>query len=236
MLVVMREYKMFVVLVLPPVVVPAGKGGDSMRTALSLLAKNADRLSVMTYDHQQGTGQPNAPLDWVKQVTTSLAFDREMRRKLLVGLPYYGWDSRGDDVTASKLVEWMHSIHPAQSTDGAHEPDGASSDRKNKRDLVVAWDDKAQEHVFIERALRPPGAAASTANTRAEVDSTGATTSTSTSSGSISGAEEWAEMKRCYYPTHTMLWRRLRLAEKEQVAGVAIWELGQGLPSFIDLF
>ena len=223
LLVVMREYSMFVVLVVPPVIVPAGSEGDGMRRALLLLSTNADRLSVMTYDQRQGTGEPNAPTPWVRQIVQSLSFDKDLRRKILIGVPYYGWNSLGEDVTAEKLVAWMTSVYgpggPGTAGAGAGSSatgaQGGNAGAGVRRDVALVWNKEAEEHVFVERAQALVGAA---------VDVLGA------------AAPVFTEAVRCYYPTHAMLYKRLRLVEKEQVAGVAIWELGQGFPSFMDLY
>lgn len=39
-----------------------------------------------------------------------------------------------------------------------------------------------------------------------------------------------------YYPTRTSIKARLQVAKEEHCGGVAIWELGQGMPHFMDVF
>lgn len=180
-LVLKESYGMFVVLVAPSVQVPDGEAGVKMRGVLDAMTRYVDRVSVMTYDANQAQEGPNAPLQWVKQVLSSMGHNAEMRRKLLVGLPYYGWRGR-EDMTGEKMIVWM------------------ASSAQQGNDVRVAWDADAAEHVFTE--VGPDNRV----------------------------------MRRCYYPTPLFLQRRLRLADQQGLAGVAIWELGQGMAAFIDLF
>lgn len=190
-LVLKETYGMFVVLVLPPVEVPdaPAEAGAKMRAALAAMTRYADRVSLMSYDANQGKEGPNAPLPWVKKIVSSLvAQDAALRRKLLLGLPFYGWRS-AEDMTGEKLVVWL-----------------ASTAQRAGRDegMRVAWDSEAAEHVFTEV--------------------------------SDAGASPARVLRRCYFPTPLFLQRRLRLAEQQGLAGVAVWELGQGLAAFTDVF
>lgn len=159
-------------------VLVVGPGG-SAPDALAELARHAHRFSVMTYDHSSSRGQagPNAPLRWVKETMAALAprDDGGVRRKLLVGMPFYGYDNR-DAILGSRWLELL----------AAHAP-------------RVKLDAKAGEH-FI------------------------------TYSASAS------ERHTVYFPTPWMLKQRLALAASEGYGGVAVWEVGQGLDAFMDLF
>lgn len=125
---IMKDYGMFTVLVVPPIEIPEGGDGAKLRTALKHISANADRLAVMTYDANKGQAGPNAPLGWVKKIIQSLSFDESMRSKLLMGLPYYGW--RGsEDMTADKMIVWMAAT-PGQ--------------------FSIDWDNSAQEHLFSD--------------------------------------------------------------------------------------
>ena len=52
------------------------------------LSRSVDRFSVMTYDHSR-VGEQIAPIEWVKQVMTSLKGVESVSDKLLLGLPMY---------------------------------------------------------------------------------------------------------------------------------------------------
>jgi len=165
-----HDHKLLIVLVLPPVIV----ADKSMKAALKTLTKHAHRLSVMTYDHpNEGRVGPNAPIPWVRQVMSSLSFDQDMRKKLLLGVPFYGW--RGDEaLTGQTLVVWL-----ASGT------------------VEVQWDAKAKEHLF---------------------------------------SAPQSNKQPCYFPTPAMIRERVALAEELGIAGIGVWELGQGLAAFLDVF
>ena len=165
-----HDHKLVIVLVLPPVLV----ADPNMKAALKTLTKHAHRLSVMTYDHpNEGHVGPNAPLPWVRQVMSSLSFDEEMRSKLLLGLPFYGW--RGEEaLTAQTFTVWLAS-----------------------EAVEAQWDYKAKEHLF---------------------------------------SSPQSKKQPCYYPTPAMLRARAELAEELGIAGVGVWEFGQGLAAFLDVF
>jgi len=183
-LVLKENYKMFVVLVAPPIEVPQGETGAKMRNALEAMTRYVDRVSVMSYDANQAQEGPNAPIAWVKTVVSSMGRgNMALRKKLLMGVPFYGW--RGsEDMTGEKMVVWL-----------------ASAAQRDSNAVRVGWDTESAEHVFTEVAAP---------------------------SGRV--------LRRCYYPTPLFLQRRLRLAEQQSIAGVAIWELGQGWAAFMDVF
>lgn len=162
-----------IIMVLPPVVIEkAGtEGGEQAREVLDLLAASVDRLSVMTYDKSRD-GSPISPLPWVREVLSALAAVPSISKKLLLGLPFYGWTSDGEDLTAEKMVGWL-------ATDES---------------VKVVWDEEAEEHRW------------------------------SASSGVTAS-----------FPTPYMLQRRLELAKELGLAGVGIWEGGQGIAAAVDL-
>ena len=104
---------------------------------------------------------------------SSLSFDEEMRSKLLLGLPFYGW--RGEEaLTAQTFTVWLAS-----------------------EAVEAQWDYKAKEHLF---------------------------------------SSPQSNKQPCYYPTPAMLRARAELAEELGIAGVGVWEFGQGLAAFLDVF
>jgi len=52
-----------------------------------------DGLSLMTYDFSVGSGKagPNAPLSWMRACVENLDPDEEHRKKILLGLNFYGY-------------------------------------------------------------------------------------------------------------------------------------------------
>ena len=126
-----------VVYVLPPLE-PDESTGNYMPYSnfFAVFEESVDRFSLMTYDHARGTGTPNAPFPWVKEVVSGLAglvTARKVRtpvaNKLLVGLPMYGWRSDGEAMTGHALKSWLQSS----------EEQGRGS---------IVWDERAREHIF----------------------------------------------------------------------------------------
>eukprot|EP00607_Mallomonas_marina_P003919 CAMPEP_0182436362 /NCGR_PEP_ID=MMETSP1167-20130531/81143_1 /TAXON_ID=2988 /ORGANISM="Mallomonas Sp, Strain CCMP3275" /LENGTH=133 /DNA_ID=CAMNT_0024628467 /DNA_START=339 /DNA_END=740 /DNA_ORIENTATION=+ len=85
----------------------------------------------MTYDKHQMTSLPAAPLSWAREVMTGLGRGeavqgetRSLQRKLLLGIPLYGWRGR-EAVTGDDMIVWL-------ATGG----------------VSVLWDEEAREHFF----------------------------------------------------------------------------------------
>lgn len=89
-----------------------------------VFAKLADagvhRFSVMTYDHsaRKGTAGPNAPIDWVASmmaalIPANLPDDRaaELRKKALLGVPFYGYDNR-QVILGPRYLELLREHNP----------------------------------------------------------------------------------------------------------------------------
>ena len=57
------------------------------------LAPLVDGLSLMTYDFGAGSGKslPNAPVSWMKACVEHLDPQAEYRKKILLGLNFYGY-------------------------------------------------------------------------------------------------------------------------------------------------
>jgi hypothetical protein len=134
-----------VVFVLPPL---ESQEGDYSEWAsfLNAIAPGVDRFSVMTYDKNKMKGEPNAPVPWVMGIMSGLSRVPAMRKKMLVGIPLYGW--RGSDaLTGDSVVEWLRVSRDPEKTLG----DG---------DVEIVWDDGAKEHLWISqpRSRRAMGA------------------------------------------------------------------------------
>ena len=129
--------KLLLVLVLPPIEVPAHNGPEAEHAAkvLGSLAAGVDRLSVMTYDRARD-GSPIAPLPWVRRVMQSLQSLPALQGKLLLGVPFYGWRSEGLEneasaLTSEQLVTWLAD-----------------------ENVRIEWDPQALEHSFTDDAGR----------------------------------------------------------------------------------
>ena len=84
------------VMVLPPLD-PAddAEGYEPYAGLFHVFERIVDRYSVMTYDYTR-TGEAIAPFPWVEQVIGGLASitQKDVRSKLLLGIPMYGWSSK----------------------------------------------------------------------------------------------------------------------------------------------
>jgi chitinase domain-containing protein 1 len=182
--------------VLPPVVAEEGGRQAGLNHAhLESLHGVVDRWSVMTYDYSAhrgggGTG-PNAPVKWAVDVLTALAPNPDVRRTLLLGVPWYGYDEN-DAITGDR---WRALV----SAGGLAASAGAQALLVNKR---------AAEHYLRY-------------------------TPTPTTSEGGSPAQSGRRPHTVYYPTPWMLAKR-SAAAASLGSGLAVWELGQGLPCFPD--
>ena len=61
----------------------------------------------MTYDSNKGSGLPNAPYKWVEEVMSSLSTIDGARRKLLLGIPLYGY-RQGEAVIGIDILCCAH--------------------------------------------------------------------------------------------------------------------------------
>lgn len=132
-----RDGALRTVLVLPPY--------SSDKSAGDLESNDFEKLSiafnffvVMTYDFSTPSSRPGpmAPIAWVRAVATYLAKDCGLRRKLLVGLNFYGLDflQRDNDGIPS---EDRHIV--------GHEFIGIL--KQHRPELV--WIDQVGEHAFL---------------------------------------------------------------------------------------
>jgi len=119
----------YIIFVLPPMILSVAD--TQTRRALLGLSVWVERFSVMTYDKHQMTSLPAAPLSWAREVMTGLGRGeavqgetRSLQRKLLLGIPLYGWRGR-EAVTGDDMIVWL-------ATGG----------------VSVLWDEEAREHFF----------------------------------------------------------------------------------------
>lgn len=124
------------ILVTPPAMMSAQGGSRQASAGLTFaafksLSTSVDRWSVMTYDYSvhRGSAGPNTPMAWVRDVIQSFARDaidgREARllsNKLLVGLPFYGYDNT-DALVGRQWLELLAEHKPKlkhDKTSGEH--------------------------------------------------------------------------------------------------------------------
>ncbi|RNA40281.1 chitinase domain-containing 1 [Brachionus plicatilis] len=77
-------------LVIPPVMMEKEKLFD--KKDFDLLKDDIDGFSLMTYDYYSHSGLigPNAPIDWIRQNIDYFTDDLQYRKKILLGLNFYG--------------------------------------------------------------------------------------------------------------------------------------------------
>lgn len=92
---VFQEHDLDLILVIPPPLHSGGQKGIFLREDFLNLVDHVTGFSLMTYDYSnpQRPG-PNSPLPWLLQCVDELVPDGtdEYRRKILLGLNFYGYD------------------------------------------------------------------------------------------------------------------------------------------------
>ncbi|XP_028405915.1 chitinase domain-containing protein 1-like [Dendronephthya gigantea] len=128
-----------IILVVPPLAMNdmAKNRGVFSREDFQLLYPVVDGFSLMTYDYSSHGGQagPNAPLKWVRESVKALSPDsNEQRKKVFVGLNFYGMDyspSGGSAVVGTRYIELL---------------------TKHKSDGKFTWEKEIGEHAFYYKA------------------------------------------------------------------------------------
>ncbi|CAB4006645.1 Chitinase domain-containing 1 [Paramuricea clavata] len=128
-----------IILVVPPLAMndAAKSRGVFSKEDFQLLYPVVDGFSLMTYDYSSHGGQagPNAPLQWVRDSVKALSPDsNEQRKKVFVGLNFYGMDyspSGGSAVVGSRYIELL---------------------TKHKSDGKFTWEKEIGEHSFYYKA------------------------------------------------------------------------------------
>lgn len=149
-------------------------------TLAALEKQGTDRFLAMCYDFVTQGGRTNSPIGYVKATVEALAGgEAAVRRKMLVSLPWYGYDN-GQPVLGHDVAQRLLGDEMVGETEGSA--------------VAMVWDAEAQESVF-EYTL---------------------------------GGERHAGT----YPTPAFFRRRQQFVKDEGLAGIGIWELGQGLRCF----
>lgn len=172
----------------PPVTGEGGRiiGGTTVQE-FQEVADLVDRISLMTYDFSVSNGRagPNAPLVWMQHCVEVLTQQEpNLRQKILLGMPFYGYDV-GQPLVGSSYLDLLKTYKPQ-----------------------LQWDKRGQEHSFAYRRLPFVN-----------------------SEGSLVSEEDHI----VYFPTLLSQSLRMNATVSMGVAGVSIWEAGQGLPYFWDI-
>ncbi|XP_068117271.1 chitinase domain-containing protein 1 isoform X2 [Hyperolius riggenbachi] len=90
----LHQAKLYFILVIPPAVAP---GTDQLgmfgKKEFDLLAPHVDSFSLMTYDYSNPNRPgPNSPISWVQACVQILDPEAKWRKKILLGLHFYGMD------------------------------------------------------------------------------------------------------------------------------------------------
>jgi spore germination protein YaaH len=138
------------------------------------LAKNSDYIQVMTYDQHWATATPGpvAALGWVEKNIQAAVEQAGDPKKVMVGIPAYGYDWPDKNRTEAETVTYTQA-----------------KDRAQKKGAEIMWDDGAKVPHF-----------------------------------KYDTHEVWFEN------AESSKWK-LELVKKYNVAGIAIWRLGQEDPA-----
>ncbi|NP_001087530.1 chitinase domain-containing protein 1 isoform X1 [Xenopus laevis] len=115
----LHSAKLHFILVIPPAVAP---GTDQLgmfgRKEFDQLAPVVDSFSLMTYDYSspQRPG-PNSPISWVQACVQLLDPESKWRKKILLGLHFYGMDysalgATGEPILGNRYVEILKEHKP----------------------------------------------------------------------------------------------------------------------------
>jgi chitinase domain-containing protein 1 len=104
---------------------------------LAKTAASVDGFSLMTYDFSHASPGPNSPLEWVRQQVNYWAGEskHETRRKILMGMPFYGYRFPIGGAGASPIVshEYLDVLRGLPESDGK----------------AIEWESESAEHAVI---------------------------------------------------------------------------------------
>ncbi|ELU10805.1 hypothetical protein CAPTEDRAFT_174783 [Capitella teleta] len=121
-----HDSKKELILVLPPPVMQGNHPGMVTMDDFQNVIKSVDAVSLMTYDYSNPMSPgPNSPLSWVKKCVEALVPDEDSpdRRKILVGLNFYGNDyvpNGGGPVVGNQYLDILSKHKPKLSWDKTH--------------------------------------------------------------------------------------------------------------------
>jgi chitinase domain-containing protein 1 len=183
-----------IIVAIPAFQSPMRGGPAQLQVTPQALARlerqGVDRFLAMCYDAVEQSGRTNSPLGFVRATVGQLAGgEAVVRRKMLVSLPWYGYDNGHAIVRGHEVVRRLlqgEGVVPGS--------------------MKMEWSDTAEELVFEYMVAGETG----------------------------SGRQQQQQQEQHVgtYPSPEFFRRRLQLVKEEGMAGMAIWELGQGLPCF----
>lgn len=125
-----------------------GPGAQDWR----LLGRVADSIKVMAYDYHYDSseGGPLSPLDWLEKIAAYS--DRTIkRRKVLIGLPWYGYDWQG---TAAKPVSFESARKLAEAEGATVQRDANGEPFFTYADHIVYYQDAASYERQVQQVIR----------------------------------------------------------------------------------
>lgn len=125
-----------------------GPGAQDWR----FLGRVADSIKVMAYDYHYDSseGGPLSPLDWLEGIATYA--DRTIkRRKVLIGLPWYGYDWRG---TSAKPVSFDAARKLAEAEGASVQRDANGEPFFRYADHIVYYQDAESYARKVQQVIR----------------------------------------------------------------------------------
>jgi spore germination protein len=125
-----------------------GPGAQDWR----FLGRVADSIKVMAYDYHYSSseGGPLSPLDWLEGIATYA--DRTIkRRKVLIGLPWYGYDWQG---TSAKPVSFDAARKLAEAEGATVQRDANGEPFFSYADHIVYYQDAESYERKVQQVIR----------------------------------------------------------------------------------
>ncbi|XP_013064412.1 chitinase domain-containing protein 1-like [Biomphalaria glabrata] len=155
------------IIVIPPPLYGRDVDGLISKQDVDAMANNVDKFSLMTYDFSGPSRPgPNSPLLWVKDCILKLApeADSPIRKKLLVGLNFYGLRymvnkdgtlMNGEHVIGSQFIDYLKKAKSAHAhwNSQADEHSFEYNDAKGKFSIVYPSLKSIQDRLNLAREL-----------------------------------------------------------------------------------